>query len=122
MEVNNLITLNEKEKRVKPTHANEFFLLSVLTNKIMITIYKANINQVDVESYKKFTETLNLYSLICPKCKHHGFQKHGYYTRKIKYRKHSVTLRILHVKCMSCKFTHVMLLYFIVSYSQYALL
>ena len=64
MKVNNLITLNEKviaqvwiksiqimcydfynifyrkwekEKRVKPTHANEFFLLSALTNKIMIT-------------------------------------------------------------------------------------
>ena len=31
----------EKEKRVKPTHANEFFLLSALTNKIMITVYKA---------------------------------------------------------------------------------
>ena len=32
----------EKEKRVKSTHANEFFLLSALTNKIMITVYKAN--------------------------------------------------------------------------------
>ena len=69
MKVNNLITLNEKviaqvwikfiqimcydfynilyrkrekEKRVKSTHANEFFLLSALTNKIMITVYKAN--------------------------------------------------------------------------------
>ena len=148
MKVNNLITLNEKviaqvwiksiqimcydfynifyrkwekEKRVKPTHANEFFLLSALTNKIMITVYKANVNQVDAESYKKFTETLNLYSLICPKCKHHDFQKHGYYTRKVKYRKHSVTLRILRVKCMSCKSTHAVLLYFIVPYSQYAL-
>lgn len=118
MKVNNLITLNEKviaqvwiksiqitcydfynifyrkwekEKRVKPTHANEFFLLSALTNKILITVYKSNVNQVDAESYKKFTESLNLYSLICPKCKHHDFQKHGYYTRKVKYRKHSVT-------------------------------
>ena len=45
----------EKEKRVKPTHANESFLLSALTNKIMITVYKANVNQVDAESYKKFT-------------------------------------------------------------------
>ena len=87
----------------------------------MITVYKANVNQVDAESYKKFTETLNLYSLICPKCKHHDFQKHGYYTRKVKYRKHSVTLRILRVKCMSCKSTHAVLLYFIVPYSQYAL-
>ena len=87
----------------------------------MITVYKANVKQVDAESYKKFTETLNLYSLICPKCKHHDFQKHGYYTRKVKYRKHSVTLRILRVKCMSCKSTHAVLLYFIVPYSQYAL-
>ena len=87
----------------------------------MITVYKANVNQVDAESYKKFTESLNLYSLICPKCKHHDFQKHGYYTRKVKYRKHSVTLRILRVKCMSCKSTHAVLLYFIVPYSQYAL-
>ena len=78
----------------------------------MITVYKANVNQVDAESYKKFTESLNLYSLICPKCKHHDFQKHGYYTRKVKYRKHSVTLRILRVKCMSCKSTHAVLLYF----------
>ena len=88
---------------------------------IMITVYKANVNQVDAESYKKFTDTLNLYSLICPKCKHHDFQKHGYYIRKVKYRKHSVTLRILRVKCMSCKSTHAVLLYFIVPYSQYAL-
>lgn len=87
----------------------------------MITVYKTNVNQVDAESYKKFTESLNLYSLICPKCKHHDFQKHGYYTRKVKYRKHSVTLRILRVKCMSCKSTHAVLLYFIVPYSQYAL-
>ena len=87
----------------------------------MITVYKANVNQVDAESYKKFTETLNLYSLTCPKCKHHDFQKHGYYTRKVKYRRHSVTLRILRVKCMSCKSTHAVLLYFIVPYSQYAL-
>lgn len=87
----------------------------------MITVYKSNVNQVDAESYKKFTESLNLYSLICPKCKHHDFQKHGYYTRKVKYRKHSGTLRILRVKCMSCKSTHAVLLYFIVPYSQYAL-
>lgn len=55
----------------------------------MITVYKANVNQVDAESYKKFIDSLNLYSLICPKCKHHDFQKHGYYTRKVKYRRHS---------------------------------
>lgn len=30
-------------------------------------------------------------------------------------------LRILRVKCMSCKSTHAVLLYFIVPYSQYAL-
>lgn len=88
----------------------------------MITVYKANVNQVDAESYKKFIpDSLNLYSLICPKCKHHDFQKHGYYTRKVKYRRHSVTLRILRVKCMCCKSTHAVLLYFIVPYSQYAL-
>ena len=78
----------------------------------MITVYKTNVNQVDAESYKKFTESLNLYSLICPKCKHHDFQKHGYYTRKVKYRKHSVTLRILCVKYMNCKSTHALILYF----------
>ena len=33
---------SEKKKRVKSTHANEFFLLSAFTNKIMITVYKAN--------------------------------------------------------------------------------
>ena len=87
----------------------------------MITVYKANVNQVDAESYKKFTDSLNLYSLTCPKCKHHDFHKHGYYTRKVKYRRHSVTLRILRVKCMCCKSTHAVLLYFIVPYSQYAL-
>lgn len=50
-------------------------------------------------------------SLICPKCKHHDFHRHGYYTRKVKYRRHSVTLRILRVKCMNCKSTHALLLY-----------
>lgn len=50
--------------------------------------------------------------LICSKCKHHDFQKYGYYTRKVKYRKHSVTLRILCVKCTNCKSTHALLLYF----------
>lgn len=39
---NILYRKREKEKRVKSTHANEFFLLSALTNKIMITVYKAN--------------------------------------------------------------------------------
>ena len=56
---------SEKKKRDKNPHANEFFLLSALTNKILITVYKSNVNQVDAESYKKFTESLNLYSLIC---------------------------------------------------------
>ena len=36
----------------------------------------------------------------------------GYYTRKVKCRRHSVTLRILCVKCMNCKSTHALLLYF----------
>ena len=38
---NILYRKREREKRVKPTHANEFFLLSALTNKIMITVYKS---------------------------------------------------------------------------------
>ena len=44
-----------------------------------------------------------------------------YLLSQVKYRRHSVTLRILRVKCMSCKSTHAVLLYFIVPYSQYAL-
>lgn len=39
---NILYRKREKEKRVKSMHANEFFLFSALTNKIMITVYKAN--------------------------------------------------------------------------------
>lgn len=87
----------------------------------MITVYKPNVNYVDADLYNKFVENLNLYSLICPECKHHDFQKHGYYSRKVKYRNHTVTLRILRVKCRSCESTHAVLLYFMVPYSQYAL-
>ena len=108
---NIIFSIESEKKRGKPTHANEFFLLSALTNKIMITVYKANVNQVDAESYKKFTETLNLYSLTCPKCKHHDFQKHGYYTRKVKYRRHSVTLFVFFVLNVSCKSTAVLYIY-----------
>ena len=36
-----IFPIESEKKRVKPTHANEFFLLSALTNKIMITVYKA---------------------------------------------------------------------------------
>lgn len=40
---------------------------------------------------------------------------------KLNTENNSVTLRILRVKCMNCKSTHAVLLYFIVPYSQYAL-
>ena len=87
----------------------------------MITIYSSKIKQIDQDSYNSFVDSLHLSSLKCPKCKHHHFVKHGYYSRTLKYRNKTVSLRILRVKCLSCGSTHAILLYFIVPYSQYAL-
>lgn len=84
----------------------------------MITQLELEVNTLDEKSYNKLAANLDLSKVECS-CGHSGCMiRHGYYSRKIKTRNGTITLRILRVKCKECGKTHAVFPANIVPYSQ----
>lgn len=94
----------------------------MLFNKDMITLHLKLHNSINQKTYDQVIDNLQICTLQCPSCKHHGsFKKHGYYRRYIKANGECIELTILRLICSECGHTHAILIDAIVPYSQYLL-
>lgn len=85
---------------------------------IMITIFINKSNPIYQENYNNMINNLPLHKLECT-CRQKGnLIKHGYYERSINFNSQLASLKILRVKCKSCKKTHAILPEWIVPYSR----
>ncbi|MGD9679317.1 MAG: DUF6431 domain-containing protein [Vulcanibacillus sp.] len=84
----------------------------------MITIPTTKIKSFTQKNYDELINTLPFHKVSCTCGQLGKLIKHGYYIRSIKTPDGLVKLKILRVKCKSCKRTHAILLDFIVPYSQ----
>lgn len=84
----------------------------------MITIETEFCNPISQTFYDNTVLSLDLNLVTCT-CGHTGcLIWYGSYTRKLRLKDHSITLRIARVFCNSCHHTHALLLASIVPYSQ----
>lgn len=83
----------------------------------MIVIKKINNKNISQKEYNKIISALNLNKLVCPKCHSIGFTVHGYYNRHIDIFNRKITIRVVRLKCSSCKSTHVVLIENMLPYS-----
>lgn len=69
-------------------------------NKDMITLHLKLHNSINQKTYDQAIDNLQICTLQCPSCKHHGsFKKHGYYRRYIKANGECIELTILRLIC-----------------------
>ncbi len=84
----------------------------------MITIFSKKSNSFSQFSYNLIINYLPFHKLQCTCGQNGSLIKHGYYTRCIKVSGNLVALKVLRVRCKSCKKTHSILPDWIVPYSR----
>ena len=84
----------------------------------MITIFIKKSNSFSQNSYNQIIKHLPFHNLRCTCGQNGTLIKHAYYTRSIKVLGDLVDLKVLRVRCKSCKKTHSILPDWIVPYSR----
>jgi len=113
-----LVIINEKSKGKDKRFTK--VCLSPTHNIMMMFLLEFNTQKLQ-KNYNDFVNELNMFSLVCanPECGVHGdCVKHGFYVRFVKTAEPKQSLKVLRVRCKSCKATHALLPIFIVPYSQ----
>ena len=84
----------------------------------MILISTKKFNNFSQENYDKTVSSINLYSVKCT-CGCFGcLEKHGHYTRSVRFKSMRIRILVQRVRCKICGRTHAILLSFFVPYSQ----
>lgn len=87
----------------------------------MITLYVEDLNtEITQDIYDGYINQIDVHHLECT-CQRHDMVIHGYYTRNLRIHDHTISLKILRVRCNSCHHTHAILLSSIVPYQSIAL-